>query len=66
MSAGPGPEERRAREDPHPSPDLFVRERACGGVVSRGLDEGEAGAHSQDSRGDQHGRRSGERRDEQH
>ena len=40
--SGPGPEEEGSREDAHTSPDLFVRERVCGGVVGRGLDRGEA------------------------
>src|SRR5215217_1381840 len=63
--SGPRAEEEGAREDAHSSPDLLVWERACGGVVGRGLDEGEADAYAEDSRGDQHGRCSGERGHEQ-
>jgi hypothetical protein len=52
------------REDAHPAPDFF-RKRVYGGVVGRGLDESEAGAHYEGPRGDQHGRGSGEGRNEQ-
>ena len=51
----PATEEEGPREDAHSAPDFLFREEVCGGVVGRGLDEGEAGAHAEDPRGDQLG-----------
>jgi hypothetical protein len=60
-SAGPRAEEEGPREDAHPGPDVFVRERVGRGVVGRGLDEGESGAHPEHPYGDQNRRCSYER-----